>query len=31
MATPSRLSYDVFISEPIPFSDSDKAKTLFKT
>jgi glyoxylase-like metal-dependent hydrolase (beta-lactamase superfamily II) len=25
MTTPSRLSYDVFISEPIPFSDTDKA------
>ena len=25
MATPSKLSYEVFISDPIPFSDTDKA------
>jgi glyoxylase-like metal-dependent hydrolase (beta-lactamase superfamily II) len=25
MATPSKLSYEIFISEPIPFSDTDRA------
>ena len=25
MATPSKLSYEVFVSDPIPFSDTDKA------
>jgi glyoxylase-like metal-dependent hydrolase (beta-lactamase superfamily II) len=25
MATPSKLSYEVFISDPIPFSDTDRA------
>ncbi len=25
MATPSKLSYQVFISDPVPFSDTDKA------
>ena len=25
MATPGKLSYEVFISDPIPFSDTDKA------